>query len=513
MNNKIHYSIIYFIFIGISFYFFDFTVDDAFITYRYSENLVNNHELTFNVGEKINAMTSPFHSLFSSILYYVFNNTVLSNKIVSILLLFISTYMILSHINLNTHLKIILLLLILFQPCIVLWTFAGLETIFLLFSITLTVILIMDLINHKNINFYLIYFIIGISFLIRYDSILFNIPIIIYLYFKMTKLRQYLIATLMVIILPLIWLLISVQYYGDLLPTSFYVKTPSFNYYNLLENFKYILYNLIIVGIIPMVLLLLWYYKSELNNMKNQLINYWWLFSGILIQLFYGLTMATTHMMFSFRFFVPYIPITIFLLFKLFENKNNDVNRKYFVNSSIILCIVTFSLFQFFYLYNNSVNGLAYPVSKYFNSETLEIDERGEYQYLGVRDYINFIQILRTHAEDIKTHYQNTNKKMYQKPRISTYAGGMLPYSMQEAYIYEGLVSFRHNQKIAFRKYADYIALIHPRSGCLDIQLPKSIEQYDLISNYSAMFDGSLQSFQVYYDSNPDKHILKPTIR
>ena len=424
MNLKIyHYSIICFTFFVISFYFFDFTVDDAFITYRYSENLVNNYELTFNVGEKINAMTSPFHSLFLSILFYIFKNTVLSNKIVSLFLLFFSTYLILSHIQLKTNLKIMLVILILFQPCIVLWTFGGLETIFLLFSITLTVVSIMELKIYKNINFYLIYFIIGISFLIRYDSILFNIPILIYLYFQMTKLRQYLISTLMVIALPLIWLTISMQYYGDLLPTSFYGKPPSFNYYNLLENFKYIFYNLIIVGIIPIILLLLWSFKSELNSINNKLLNYWWLLSGILIQLLYGLTMATTHMMFSFRFFVPYLPITILLLFKLFENKNRDVDNKISSNSTmIIFCIITFSFFHFFYIYNSSVNGLAYPLSKYFNSETLEIDGEGEYERLGVRDYINFINILRVQAEDIKVHYRNVNHNaIIREPRISTY--------------------------------------------------------------------------------------------
>ena len=44
-------------------YYFNFTAEDAYITYRYAENFVNIGSLVYNVGEPINAMTSPLHAI------------------------------------------------------------------------------------------------------------------------------------------------------------------------------------------------------------------------------------------------------------------------------------------------------------------------------------------------------------------------------------------------------------------------------------------------------------------
>ena len=37
--------------VAISAYFWSFTLDDSFVTYRYAENLVHSGQLTWNVGE------------------------------------------------------------------------------------------------------------------------------------------------------------------------------------------------------------------------------------------------------------------------------------------------------------------------------------------------------------------------------------------------------------------------------------------------------------------------------
>ena len=77
--------------IGISaVFYFDFTAEDAYITYRYAENWVNTGSLVYNDGEPINAMTSPLHAVLSSALFFVTGNTVLSNKILSLVLVLIS---------------------------------------------------------------------------------------------------------------------------------------------------------------------------------------------------------------------------------------------------------------------------------------------------------------------------------------------------------------------------------------------------------------------------------------
>ena len=71
-------------------FYFNFTAEDAYITYRYAENLVNTGALVYNEGEPINAMTSPLHALLSAALFYTTGHTVLSNKIVAFTLLLFS---------------------------------------------------------------------------------------------------------------------------------------------------------------------------------------------------------------------------------------------------------------------------------------------------------------------------------------------------------------------------------------------------------------------------------------
>lgn len=56
------------------FLFFNFTAEDAYITCRYAENLVDGGALVFNNNERINALTSPLHALLSSLLFLVYYN-------------------------------------------------------------------------------------------------------------------------------------------------------------------------------------------------------------------------------------------------------------------------------------------------------------------------------------------------------------------------------------------------------------------------------------------------------
>ncbi|MGZ5304975.1 MAG: hypothetical protein ACXWDO_12730 [Bacteroidia bacterium] len=48
--------------------FFSFTADDGYILLRYAENFVHHGELSFNLGERINALTSPLHGVITVIL-------------------------------------------------------------------------------------------------------------------------------------------------------------------------------------------------------------------------------------------------------------------------------------------------------------------------------------------------------------------------------------------------------------------------------------------------------------
>ncbi len=506
---KFYYGLhlLIFIIIGISVvFYFNFTAEDAYITYRYAENWVNIGSLVYNAGEPINAMTSPLHAVLSAALFFVTGNTVLGNKIISLVLLFLSALLVWYRYREQFHLQVLALIL-LFPPSVLLWTFGGLETPILLFLATATVILVLRTPPFTLNVLCVIFFLAGLAFLTRYDSILFFLPVTLYAALKTRSIKQIGIALVVAAILPLVWLFVSIYYYGDLLPTSFYVKTPTGNLGALIFNGRYIASYLLYIGIIPavaLVFVLLVPKHGTIATVSRHFKNIWWLYVALLLEILYGLTMATHHMMFSFRFFVPYIPSTVILVVDLLRRAsesgevNLSVGRPAYLFTGFLLCLLSFQLYQNVYTYNHSING---------------ISSIGEYRAIGIRDYVRYMQILKQEALDIQKHWEMTHGDSGRRPRIITYAAGMLPYTYRESYIYEKLVSYRHcYQRHQQGLHADYLHIVAPRQGQVDQQLPRSEDSYDLVSSYEMIFDGSMQKFLVYYNPMPQENNISVRI-
>ncbi len=494
--------------VGISMiFYFNFTAEDAYITYRYAENFVNTGSLVYNEGEPINAMTSPFHAILSAALFYTTGQTVLGNKIIALLLLLFSALLVWVRFRNHPQWQLLALVLMLMPPSVLLWTFGGLETPILLFLATLTVFLA-DRTPPFSLNLLCVVFLLaGLAFLTRYDSILFFLPVMLHAASKARSVNHIVMALIGAAILPIAWFAVSILYYGDLLPTSFYVKTPNGNFGNLVFNGIYIASYLLYVGIIPVLVLALVLLRSKHRTL--QLLDWHfksmgWLYLGLLLELLYGLTIATHHMMFSFRFFVPYLPATVIIVVDLIRraSETNEVDlssgRTATLLIGFLLCLSLFQLYQTVYTYNNSVNG---------------ISSIGEYRSLGIHDYIRFMQILKQEAFDIETHWDKIEGDKNRRPRIITYAAGMLPYTFRDSYIYEKLVSYRHcHQRHNQGLFADYIHILAPRLGPVDQQLPKPEDNYSLISSYEMFFDGSQQKFLVYYNPEPEDQNLSVRI-
>ena len=493
--------------IGISaVFYFNFTAEDAYITYRYAENWVNTGALVYNEGEPINAMTSPLHAILSAALFFVTGNTVLSNKILSFVLLVISALLVWCRYRELLHLQILALILLI-PPSVLLWTFGGLETPILLFLATITSILTLRAPPFRLNLLCLIFLLAGLAFLTRYDSILFFLPVTFYAALKAQSIKHVVIAMVGAAVLPLAWLFVSISYYGDLLPTSFYVKTPAWNLWGLILNGKYIASYLLYIGIIPvaaLIFVLLVPKHKTIDILYRHFKSMWWLYVGLLLEISYGLTMATHHMMFSFRFFVPYIPSTVILVVDLVgrasETSKVDLTtgRPAYRFTGFLVCLMLFQLYQNRYTYNHSVDG---------------ISSSGQYNALGIRDYARFMQILKQEAFDIERHWDVINGDSGRRPRIITFAAGMMPYTYRGSYIYEQLVSYRHcHERYRQGLYADYLHILAPRLGQVEEQLPRSEDSYILVSSYEMLFDGSKQKFLVYYNPKPEAHNLSARI-
>jgi arabinofuranosyltransferase len=488
-------------------HYFNFTAEDAYITYRYAENFVQTGALVYNLGEPINAMTSPLHALVSAALDVVTHDTARSNKILGLLLLLVSAWLVWRRFSGQPRWQLLALILVLMPPAVLLWTLGGLETPLLLFFATLTVMLT-DRFRKPSLSaLCFVFFLCGLAFVTRYDASLFLLPPVIYMVLKARSKTNVLMAAVVGAALPIAWFAISLIYYGDLLPTSFYVKTPDPSLGRLATNAEYIAAYLVFVGLVP-VMAVAGLELCRCPNAKHVLVahvrRWWWLYAGILLELVYGLTMATHHMMFSFRFFVPYLPaaatVTVEFARSTMELNETRPPKRFFVPlmPTLMVGLIIFQGLQGIYTYYQSVNG---------------ISRIGEYQALGVRDYIRFMQILKLEAQDIERHWASLEGRPDRQPRILTYAGGMLPYTYRNAYIYEKLVSYRHcYQRYKQGLYADYIHLLAPRQGTVAQQLPRPEDDFHVVSAYSMDFDGSQQSFIVYYNPNPHEQNLSSAI-
>lgn len=123
------------------------------------------------------------------------------------------------------------------------------------------------------------------------------------------------------------------------------------------------------------------------------------------------------------------------------------------------------------------------------------------------------MQILKQEAFDIENHWEMINGDSDRRPRIITFAAGMLPYTYRDSYVYEQLVSYRHcHERYQQGLHADYLHILAPRQGEVNQQLPKLEGNYYLVSSYEMIFDGSLQKFLVYYNPKPEAHNLSSRI-
>ncbi|MFP6618826.1 MAG: hypothetical protein VB877_05730 [Pirellulaceae bacterium] len=116
--------------LGLFAWFSTYTAEDAYIVYRYSENLVDGNGLVFNPGEPVSALTSPLHALICSGLYAITGESAWTNKIFAALLHLACTYVAVKLIRLDRG-KLLFFLMVWLSPYMIFWTAGGLETMYL----------------------------------------------------------------------------------------------------------------------------------------------------------------------------------------------------------------------------------------------------------------------------------------------------------------------------------------------------------------------------------------------
>ncbi len=221
-------STIFFVFLAllaivVSLSYSNLKTDDEFIFYTYAKNISQGNGYVFNQGQKINATTSPLYTLLIASLNYIsgasgYDKIPLIGNLVrffSFLLLIYFTYKILERAGLKTS-GYLFALLIAANPFI--RNSAGMETQFAL-------MLLMGAVYFYTIDRLELSAAFGaLSILARFDNVLIVFVIIIHYLVSKRKLPNPK-AVIIFFILLLPWFVFSRIYFGDFLPTTFFIKT------------------------------------------------------------------------------------------------------------------------------------------------------------------------------------------------------------------------------------------------------------------------------------------------
>jgi arabinofuranosyltransferase len=433
--------------------FAKFIADDAYITARYSGNLVNGNGLVFNIGEQVSALTSPFQAIVLAGFLAVTNQAIEAYKLVATLLVALTLFFTSRHFKEPIN-RVGFFALSMGSPFVIMWTQGGMETPLLLVCITL-----ISWFTIEEKNYIVVMALASLAVIIRFDAVLFVLPVIIYL----TWSRKLPPASYFFLTIPAFWLLFANYYYNDILPTSFYIKTPSANVSELLNG---ILYEVNFAAFSGLLIPIFVFRKRKCTLAERAVA------CGIAFIFLYGLTAGIKHMMFGYRLFVPFIPTVAMLLLK-------DLKLRL----PHLITIGILQLLLFFVILLRTVNPSVGPF---------------EYKAESLGDYANtFLTALDANRIAIQKHWQTLGKT---RPlRIRTYtAGRTIYYLPEDAYVFEQLISYRSKCKIDVIGAADYIQLLVPRHGSLERQL--GYLPGELIDRQEIYFDGQKESSVVYFN-------------
>jgi hypothetical protein len=341
----------------ISFWIFSrFTVDDAFISWRYGKNLVDFGIWNYspNILDMTQAYTNPIYALLSIIPNYFKIDVVLFFKIISLLNLFLFMgYM----IKKTNKYKTVLLFFIL--PATMIHLFSGLET-FLFISL-----LVVLFINLYEDNFKLSILTTMLLFVTRPETWLFfaltpfyflikdieinfsNKKIFVQKFFQKDNInfKSFFISLSLLGFILGVYLLFHKYHFGYALPNTYYIKSGS--YFNII-NFVWFL----IVSLPLLVMFIARQYKLFL------------VFSLFFLALIYSYSTSGLEMnyaeRFSFHIFAPLFFILIYLSTKVKEpiyyiSKTNKFETFFILKPNLFFNIIAIAFLTLFFLKSTNI--------------------------------------------------------------------------------------------------------------------------------------------------------------
>jgi arabinofuranosyltransferase len=470
--------------------FFAFTAEDAWIVARYARNAVELGQLVFNRSEYVNALTSPLDALLLIALQATTADPMLAHKLVGILCNAAALAIGLRILQGERAAQVLFLALTALSTPFALWTVGGLETPLLGVLVTAFAACLW----RERPHLYAAAWLAGLAFLARHDSVLFTAPALLWAV-RGERFGRWIAGGAMAAALPVAWLTLAFLYFHDPLPTSFHIKGPSLDPATIGTNAVYLADFLLQSGLAIVVLTAFVLAQGRLIALPFGAIlrAHAGLWLGLALAVcIYGLLVATAHMMFSFRLFMPYLPVLALLAASLFAAAGAGAANATRVAAATAATVAAMQV------------ALAYATAQW----TLNPTRVGEYQYVGASEYRRtFITALAQAASAIDADWKAHSPEEPRPPRIVTFAAGLLPWHLPNAYIFEDLVSWRRACFPDRRQHAllaDYVHLMTPWFGTLEEQLPGPAERWETVWQRTEPFDGERQTWMVVRNLTPE---------
>ncbi len=196
--------------------------DDAFITFRTVDNLINGYGPTYNVSYRVQAYTHPLWMLLLSFYYLFIHEIFYSSMFISITISLIAVVLFSIKIAKSTLLALLGILILSLSKAFVDYSTSGLENPLAYF--TLAIFFIIFIGSKKNSKkVFLLSLSSSLVALVRLDLILICLPALIYAFFFEKTSKRF--SRMALGFSPLVaWEIFSIFYYGFPLPNTAYAK-------------------------------------------------------------------------------------------------------------------------------------------------------------------------------------------------------------------------------------------------------------------------------------------------
>lgn len=500
-------------FFGMGYLFFGATAEDAYIVARYANNFIAGKGLVYNEGEWINALTSPMHFFIITGLRYMAADPislygVLMLGLVPIVLIAVGITLYGRSTSLWLYLSLALL-----SPFVVMWSVGGLETPLLLVLITIiTALFLRREESPKDRDDIWIVLLSGLAVLTRYDSVVFLLPLIIWILWQKRGSRAIWIAGALSAFMVLGWLGFTAFYFGDLFPTSFYTKSPLSQNKEVLWRGALYLVSFLLLSLI--FLLPLFRRLPTSGTVPRPANTGRWRMVGFGLMLFgiYAVLAGNKHMMYSYRLYVPFLPAAVLLLLKQDAFRMTAIGV---MQKIILLFVIAYQITLAYVIveYSSNVN-----ITILFKRQT-PFNEIFEFSTHGAKHINSALNLFHQGAQDTKQHWAFTHPGSQDVPRMYNVPGGMLPFAYPELHAYEPLGSYRHHCNYDLTETAHYVYLIYyavQQRDVPDIVFGARRGDWQLISSYLLELTGIADDFslrlEIYYQEKPGPNRLPPRI-